>query len=56
MLVPLESKARAVEEEARTLMMNHHRSVKRREQSMLSRLDEKVGLPVSAATGFWNHI
>jgi hypothetical protein len=37
-------------------MMNHHRSVKRREQSMLTRLDGEVGLPVSAATGFWNHI
>jgi hypothetical protein len=55
-VTPLEATTRAVAEEARTLMMNHHRSVKRREQSMLSRLDEKVGLPISTATQFWNHI
>jgi hypothetical protein len=46
----------SVKEQARWLMMNHHKNVKRRQQSMLSRLDAKVGLPASEASRFWNHI
>jgi hypothetical protein len=46
----------SVKEQARQLMMNHHRNVKRRQQTMLSRLDSQVGLPASEATQFWNHI
>jgi hypothetical protein len=46
----------SVKEQARWLMMNHHKNVKRRQQSMLSRLDAKVGLPASEAAHFWNHI
>jgi hypothetical protein len=56
---PVESAAPAstsVKEQARQLMMNHHKNVKRRQQSMLTRLDSQVGLPVSEATHFWNHI
>ncbi len=46
----------SVKEQARWLMLNHHKNVKRRQQSMLSRLDAKVGLPATEATRFWNHI
>lgn len=46
----------SIKEQARWLMMNHHKNVKRRQQSMLSRLDAKVGLPASEASRFWNHI
>lgn len=56
---PVEPAAKApssVKEQARQLMMNHHKNVKRRQQSMLTRLDSQVGLPVGEATHFWNHI
>ncbi|NJO77217.1 MAG: DUF4278 domain-containing protein [Cyanobacteria bacterium RM1_2_2] len=46
----------SIKEQARQLMMSHHRNVKRRQQTMLSRLDSQVGLPASDATHFWNHI
>jgi hypothetical protein len=46
----------SVEEQARSLMMNHHRHVRQRQQSMLTRLDEEVGLTVDDALHFWNHI
>jgi hypothetical protein len=36
-------------------MLNRHRSVKRRQQSMLSRLATEAGLPEEAAK-YWNHI
>ena len=36
-------------------MMNRHRSVKQRQQSMLGRLAIETGLPVEAAQ-YWNHI
>lgn len=42
-------------DKARMMMMNHHRSVKRRQQSMLSRLALEVGLPANAPN-YWNHI
>lgn len=45
-----------VQDRARTLMMNHHRSIKRRQQAMLSRLDVEVGLPVDEAAKYWNHV
>lgn len=48
--------APSVKEQARWLMMSHHKNVKRRQQAMLTRLDAKVGLPASEATHFWNHI
>ncbi len=43
-------------ERARILMMNHHRMVKQRQQVMLVRLAESVGLPVDQAAPYWNHI
>lgn len=53
---PASPAASTVQQQARQLMMNHHRNVKRRQQSMLSRLDAKIGVPTSEATRFWNHI
>ncbi|NJL47246.1 MAG: DUF4278 domain-containing protein [Leptolyngbyaceae cyanobacterium SM2_5_2] len=43
------------EDKARLMMMNRHRSVKQRQQSMLARLATEVGLPADAAK-YWNHI
>lgn len=45
----------AAEDRARIMMMNRHRSVKRRQQSMLGRLATEVGLPADAVN-YWNHI
>lgn len=46
----------SVQERARQLMVSHHRSIKRRQQTMLARLDESVGLTADDAAHFWNHI
>ncbi|MEO1069478.1 MAG: DUF4278 domain-containing protein [Cyanobacteria bacterium J06638_6] len=43
------------EAKARMSMMNRHRSVKQRQQSMLARLAVEAGLPAEAAQ-YWNHI
>ncbi|PSN10060.1 hypothetical protein C7293_29460 [filamentous cyanobacterium CCT1] len=43
------------EDRARMSMMNRHRSVKQRQQSMLARLATEAGLPEEAAH-YWNHI
>lgn len=43
------------ENRARSLMMNHHRGVKRRQQAMLGRLAAEVGLSADV-TQYWNHI
>lgn len=48
--------ATSIQERARQLMMNHHRVVKRRQQSMLTRLDARVGLDSGKASSYWNHI
>ncbi|WP_088890125.1 DUF4278 domain-containing protein [Leptolyngbya ohadii] len=48
--------ALSVQDRARVLMMDRHRSVKRRQQAMLARSDERVGLDASQASTFWNHI
>ena len=45
----------STEDRARMSMMNRHRSVKQRQQSMLGRLATEAGLPVEAAQ-YWNHI
>ncbi len=47
--------AMSTEDRARTAMLNRHRSVKRRQQSMLARLAVEAGLPADAAK-YWNHI
>ncbi|MBF2003785.1 MAG: DUF4278 domain-containing protein [Synechococcales cyanobacterium M58_A2018_015] len=43
-------------ERLRYLMMEHHRRIRKREQSMLARLDADIGLSVEDATHFYNHI
>jgi hypothetical protein len=48
--------ASSIQDRARVLMMNHHRKVKQRQQAMLSRLDDRVGLSNNEATRYWNHI
>lgn len=53
---PVKSPALSIQARARVLMMNHHRQVKQRQQSMLSRSDARVGLPTGEASRFWNHI
>ncbi|HSM80607.1 MAG TPA: DUF4278 domain-containing protein [Nodosilinea sp.] len=45
----------STEDRARMSMMNRHRSVKQRQQSMLARLATEAGLPADAAK-YWNHI
>lgn len=45
-----------LEDKARSMMIGHHRSVKRRQQAMLSRLDAEVGLQARDAETYWNHI
>lgn len=50
------SPAMPAEERARLLMMNHHRSVKLRQQSMLLRLAASVGVPTEEAAHYWTSI
>jgi hypothetical protein len=45
----------STEDKARMMMLNRHRSVKQRQQSMLARLATEAGLPAEAAH-YWNHI
>lgn len=52
---PAVATAFSTEDKARMSMMNRHRSVKQRQQSMLARLATEAGLPVEAAQ-YWNHI
>ena len=49
------SSAVTTDNRARMMLMNRHRLVKHRQQSMLSRLAGEVGLPADAAR-YWNHI
>lgn len=52
---PAVATALNTEDKARMSMMNRHRSVKQRQQSMLARLAAEAGLPAEAAQ-YWNHI
>jgi hypothetical protein len=52
---PALATALSTEDKARLRMMNRHRSVKQRQQSMLARLATEAGLPAEAAH-YWNHI
>lgn len=52
---PAAATALSTEDRARMSMMNRHRSVKQRQQSMLARLATEAGLPEGAAK-YWNHI
>ncbi len=55
MVAPAVAIALSTEDKARMSMMNRHRSVKQRQQSMLGRLAVEAGLPAEAAH-YWNHI
>ncbi|UBF26748.1 DUF4278 domain-containing protein [Kovacikia minuta CCNUW1] len=44
-----------IQEKARHLMMNHHRTVKNRQQVLLSRSAAEVGLTANLSS-YWNHI
>ncbi|MBD2231520.1 DUF4278 domain-containing protein [Phormidium tenue] len=55
MAAPAVATALSTEDKARMSMMNRHRSVKQRQQSMLGRLAVEAGLPAEAAQ-YWNHI
>ncbi|BAU40312.1 DUF4278 domain-containing protein [Leptolyngbya sp. O-77] len=46
----------SIEERARELMMNHHKTVKRRQQAMLTRLAANVGLDAGTTSQYWGHI
>lgn len=48
--------ALSIEDRARSMMMQHHRLIKQRQQTMLSRLDVEVGLTAADAAHYWNHI
>lgn len=45
-----------VMERARDLIMGHQQSIKKRQQSMLTRLAVEVGLPARDASLYWNRI
>ena len=45
----------STEDRARMMLINHHRVVKRRQQSMLSRIATEAGMPADASR-YWNHI
>ncbi|GAB4154294.1 MAG: DUF4278 domain-containing protein [Cyanobacteria bacterium J069] len=46
----------SIQEQARELMMSHHKMVKRRQQVMLSRLAANVGLNPDTTSQYWGHI
>lgn len=52
--VPAPALALSMEDRARSLMMNHTRFIKRRQQVMLTRLDAEVGLTARDAAGYRN--
>jgi hypothetical protein len=45
----------STQEKARALMMRHYQLVKNRQQSMLERVGEEIGLP-EEASNYWNPI
>lgn len=42
-------------DQARALMNRHHHMIKRRQQSMLGRVNEEVGMPAETVS-YWSHI
>ncbi len=44
-----------VQDQARTLMLRHHSTIKNRQQSMLGRSALEMGMSIDAAH-YWNHI
>ncbi|MGB3516819.1 MAG: hypothetical protein WBA43_10195, partial [Elainellaceae cyanobacterium] len=53
---PVKAAVLDVQDRARALMMGHHRTIKQRQQAMLTRLDAEVGVPVTEAAKYWNHV
>ncbi|MBF2089100.1 MAG: DUF4278 domain-containing protein [Synechococcales cyanobacterium K44_A2020_017] len=53
---PVKAAVLDVQDRARALMMGHHRTIKQRQQAMLTRLDAEVGVPVAEAAKYWNHV
>ncbi|NBD15400.1 MAG: hypothetical protein GVY04_04425 [Cyanobacteria bacterium] len=45
----------SAEQQARALMMRHHRMIKNRQQSMLGRAASEIGMDVDSAK-YWGHI
>jgi len=45
----------STEQQARALMMRHHRMIKNRQQSMLGRAASEIGMDVDSAK-YWGHI
>ncbi|MGB3655593.1 MAG: hypothetical protein WBA41_30895 [Rivularia sp. (in: cyanobacteria)] len=43
------------QEKARALMQGHYQTIKNRQQSMLGRVGEEIGLP-GEVSGYWNPI
>ncbi|PZD70923.1 hypothetical protein C1752_08698 [Acaryochloris thomasi RCC1774] len=52
---PAAAGCKSATDEARWLMMNHHRAIKQRQQSMLGRLTADIHM-VADPTQYWNHI
>ncbi|PSO47117.1 MAG: hypothetical protein BRC33_13460 [Cyanobacteria bacterium SW_9_44_58] len=45
----------SAEQQARALMMRHHRMIKNRQQSMLGRAASEIGMDIDTAQ-YWGHI
>lgn len=45
----------SAEQQARALMMRHHKIIKNRQQSMLGRVASEIGMDVDSAQ-YWGHI
>jgi hypothetical protein len=45
----------STQQQARALMMRHHRMIKNRQQSMLGRAASEIGMDVDSAK-YWGHI
>ncbi|MFP4134920.1 MAG: hypothetical protein ACLFQP_08580 [Halothece sp.] len=45
----------SAEQQARALMMRHHKMIKNRQQSMLGRATSEIGMDVDASQ-YWGHI
>jgi Domain of unknown function (DUF4278) len=48
--------ALSISDRARSLLMGRHRTIKQRQQGMLTRLAVEVGMPTDEASHYWNHI
>lgn len=45
----------STQDQARALMMRHHKLIKNRQQSMLGRAATEIGMDIDSAK-YWNHI